>query len=113
MPHAGRLAVLGAGRLGEALIRGMIDAEVVRAEDVTITAGHAERVAELERALGVRGAASNAAAVRGADLVILGVKPQTVPAVLGELQDVLEPAQLLISVAASVGTAYIEKHLNR
>ena len=113
MPHAGRLAVLGAGRLGEALIRGMIDAEVVRAEDVTVTAGHAERVAELERALGVRGAASNAAAVRGADLVILGVKPQTVPAVLGELQDVLEPAQLLISVAASVGTAYIEKHLNR
>ncbi|TMQ73616.1 MAG: pyrroline-5-carboxylate reductase [Candidatus Eisenbacteria bacterium] len=113
MPHAGRLAVLGAGRLGEALIRGMIDAEVVRAEDVTVTAGHAERVAELERALGVRGAASNAAAVRGADLVILGVKPQTVPAVLGELRDVLEPAQLLISVAASVGTAYIEKHLNR
>jgi pyrroline-5-carboxylate reductase len=113
MPHEGRLAVLGAGKLGEALIRGLVDAKVVRPLDVTVTAGHPERVAELNRTLGVRGAASNTEAARGARVVFLSVKPQTVPSVLAELKGVLEPSQLLISVAASVGTGFIEKHLDR
>jgi pyrroline-5-carboxylate reductase len=113
IPEHGRLTVLGAGKLGEALIRGLIDAGVVRADDVTVTAAHAERVAQLTRALGVRGAASNAEAARGAGTLILSVKPQTVSAVLAELHGVLEPSQLLVSVAASVGSAFIEKHLER
>ncbi len=112
-PVDGRLAVLGAGKLGEALVRGLIDAGVVRAADVIVTAGHPERVLELTRALGVRGASSNAEAARDAGTLILGVKPQTVPAVLEELRGVLTPAQLLVSVAASVGSAFIEKHLDQ
>lgn len=113
MREHGRLAVLGAGKLGEALIRGLIEASVVRADEVTVTAGHPDRVDQLTRALGVRGAASNAEAARGAGTLILSVKPQTVPAVLAELRGVLEPSQLLVSVAASVGSAFIEKHLER
>jgi len=113
VPGNGRLTVLGAGKLGEALIRGLIDAGVVRAGDVTVTAGHAERIDHLARTLGVRGAASNAEAARGAGTLILSVKPQTVSAVLAELRGVLEPSQLLVSVAASVGSAFIEKHLDR
>ncbi len=105
------LAVLGAGKLGETLIRGLVDADAVSPAKVTVTAGHAERVEKLAAELGVRGTLSNADAVRGADLVILAVKPQTVAAVLAEISGVLEPAQLLISVAASVGTTWIEKHL--
>lgn len=108
-----RLAVLGAGKLGEALIRGMLDAGVVQPADVVVTAAHPERVATLTQALGVRGAASNAEAVRGAGIVLIAVKPQTVPAVLEEIGPALEPAQLVISVAASVSTAFIEKHLPR
>jgi pyrroline-5-carboxylate reductase len=113
MLNGGRLAVLGAGKLGEALIRGMIDAGVVSAADVTVTAAHPERVAVLTAALGVRGAATNTEAVQGATIVLLAVKPQTVPVVLAEIRGALEPSQLLISVAASVGTAFIEKHLDR
>jgi pyrroline-5-carboxylate reductase len=112
-PGRDRLAVLGAGKLGEALIRGLIDAGVVRAEQVTVTAAHPERVARLTGELGVRGAASNAEAAAGAGTLILSVKPQSVPAVLSELRSVLEPSQLLVSVAASVGSAFIEKHLDR
>jgi pyrroline-5-carboxylate reductase len=76
-----------------------------------VTAGHAERIEQLRRSLGVAGTLSNAAAVKGADIVLLAVKPQTVPTVLRELRDVLTPRQLLISVAASVSTKFIEKHL--
>jgi pyrroline-5-carboxylate reductase len=113
MPATKKLAVLGAGKLGETLIRGLLDAKVVTAADVTVTAGHPQRVTALREALGVAGTLSNVDAARGADLVILSVKPQTVPAVLKELREVLEPSQLLISVAASVSTAFIEKHLAR
>jgi pyrroline-5-carboxylate reductase len=50
-------------------------------------------------------------AARGADVVILAVKPQTLPTVVAEVGGVLEPRQLVISVAASVGTAFIEQGL--
>jgi pyrroline-5-carboxylate reductase len=109
----GRLAVLGAGKLGEALIHGMIDAGVIRPSEVTVTAAHPERVAKVCEVLGVTGAASNRDAVRGASIVLLAVKPQTVPAVLADVRAEIDPSQLLLSVAASVSTGYIEKHLDR
>ena len=108
-----KFAVLGAGKLGETLIRGLLDAGVVKAADITVTAAHPQRIAQLRESLGVAGTLSNAEAVKGADIVILSVKPQTVPIVLGDLREALEPAQLLISVAASVSTTFIEKHLAR
>ena len=107
------LAVLGAGRLGETLIRGLLDAGVVQAGRVTVTAGHPERVAKLSSDLGVRGSASNLEATIGADLVLLAVKPQQVASVLAEIGGELKPSQILISVAASVSTAFIEKHLEQ
>jgi pyrroline-5-carboxylate reductase len=106
------LAVLGAGKLGETLIRGLLDAGAVRASRVTVTAAHAERVEKLRGELGVCGAPSNLDAVRGADLVLLAVKPQQVALVLSEIRGALKPPQILISVAASVSTAFIEKHLD-
>jgi pyrroline-5-carboxylate reductase len=106
-----KFAVLGAGKLGESLIRGLLDAGVVKAADITVTAAHPQRVAQLRESLGVAGTVSNAEAARSADIVILSVKPQSVPVVLGDLRDVLAPSQLLISVAASVSTTFIEKHL--
>ncbi len=110
MPSRSGLALLGAGKLGEALIRGLLDAQVFRPDEVTVTAAHPERVTQLARSLGVRGAGE---AAGSAAIILLSVKPQTVPAVLAELRSVLEPSQLLVSVAASVGTAFIEKHLDR
>ena len=105
-----RFAVLGAGKLGESLIRGLIDSGA-SASDFVVTAGHRQRLEILERELAVAGAASNAEAVDRADVVILSVKPQTVPMVLAEIRGTLRPDQLVVSVAASVSIAYLEKHL--
>ncbi len=105
------LAVLGAGKLGETLIRGLLDARAIEARQVTVTAAHADRVEQVRERLGVHGAASNREAVDGADVVLLTVKPQTVPQVLSEIGGQLRASQLLISAAASVSTAFIEKHL--
>ena len=106
-----QLAVLGAGQLGQTLIRGLVDAGRIRPQDVRVTAAHPERVRELEKRLGVKGAPSNAEAVRGADIVLLCVKPQQVEPVLMEIGGTLSAKQLLISTASSVSTEVIERNL--
>lgn len=100
-----RLAVIGVGTLGEALIRGF------RAKypnlEIVGTARRPESRIRVE-ALGVHCAESNAAAVEGRDVVVLAVKPQVMPEVLAELAGKLSPSTLVITVAAGVSTARIE-----
>jgi pyrroline-5-carboxylate reductase len=105
------IAVIGAGRLGETLIRGLIAAGRVEARDVVVTAAHRSRIADLEQRLGVKGAASNVEAVRAARLVLPCVKPHQVDPVVREIAGTLTPEHLLISGAASASTAYIEERL--
>ena len=105
------VALIGAGKLGESLVRGLIDAGTVDAARVTVTAAHRSRPERLAQELGVHAGASNREAAKGAGLVIIAVKPQQVGAVLEDLRGTLEPTQLLVSVAASVGTTFIESKL--
>jgi len=107
-----KIAILGAGKLGETLLKGLIEAGVIEAGGVIATAGHQHRLDILRERFGVAGTLSNAAAVESADIIILSVKPQTVPKVLADIGNVVRPSQLLISVAASVSTAFIEKLLS-
>jgi pyrroline-5-carboxylate reductase len=107
-----KLAIIGAGKLGETLIKGLLEAGVVEFENIVVTAGHQPRLDNLREKFSVAGTLSNPMAAESADIIIIAVKPQTVPVVLGEIRGVLRPSQLLISVAASVSTAFIEKHLD-
>lgn len=106
-----KIAVLGAGKLGETLIKGLLEAGVIDISNVSITAGHQHRLDQMRERFSVAGSLSNKAAAETADIIILAVKPQTVPVVMSEIGGGLKPSQILISVAASVSTAFIEKHL--
>jgi pyrroline-5-carboxylate reductase len=106
-----KIAVLGAGKLGETLIKGLLEAGVIHTSNVRITAGHQQRLDQWRERFNIEGLLSNKAAASDADVIILAVKPQTVPVVMSEIGDELKPSQILISVAASVSTAFIEKHL--
>lgn len=106
-----RVAVLGAGKMGSTLIRALLDAGVVTPQDVTVTTRTSERRTVLARELGVAAATDNAAAVSGADIVLLAVKPQTAAAVLDEIRDRLTPSQLLVSILAGVPLSHIEGRL--
>ena len=97
-----KLAVLGAGKLGETLIKGLLEAGVIDVHNVTVTAAHHPRINHLKEKFNVRGTLSNLEAVQDADIILLSLKPQTVPLVLAEIGSSLQPHQLLISVAASV-----------
>jgi pyrroline-5-carboxylate reductase len=99
--------------MGETLITGLLEAGAVGANDIVATTNHVERADEIGRRLGVDTTVDNAAAVQGANIVLLCVKPQTSREVLREIRDVLTPKQLLISIAASVSTHVIEDELGK
>ena len=106
-----KIAVIGAGKLGEALIAGMMDAGIVKKDQFIATAAHRERLDFIQKKLGVKVTLSNGEAVRKAHLVLLCVKPQVVEEVLRQIADDMTPAHVLISVAASVSTRFMENIL--
>src|SRR5262249_58649025 len=77
---------------------------------VTATVKHSEKAAALAKELGVNVTNENRKAVKDADIILLGVKPQVVGEVLKEIAPELGEKTLVISVAASVPTSYIEQH---
>jgi len=106
-----KIAVLGAGKIGESLIGGMIDAGLVSRDQVVATAKHQERLDSLASRFKVETTLDNARAVRGASVVILAVKPQAMDEVLSGIRGRLTRQQLVLSVAASVDTPFIEKRV--
>jgi pyrroline-5-carboxylate reductase len=106
-----KLAVLGTGKLGGILLRAYLKQGLFQAKHVTATVKHGEKAAALAKELGVAVATENRKAVQGADIVLLGVKPQVVGEVLKEIAPKLNAKALVISVAASVPTSYIEQRL--
>jgi pyrroline-5-carboxylate reductase len=108
-----RLAVLGAGKMGGILLRAFLDQRLATPGHVTGTVRHAERAEKLNKELGVRIGTDNRAAVEGADVVLMAVKPAQVVEVLEEIRDGLKQGSVLVSVAASVPTKFIEQHLGR
>jgi pyrroline-5-carboxylate reductase len=103
------LAILGCGRLGEALLAGLLSAP--DAPDVVVTSRREARLQELRERYGVRGTTSNVEAVDGAQLIAVAVKPQDFPKLLDEIAPVVTTAQTILSVAAAVTTGAIEKRL--
>lgn len=104
-----RIAILGAGRLGEALIRGLLDSTLVTTERLQATVATSARAELLRKKYGLLvTAGSNGAAVAGADAVILAVKPGKVAAVLAAVGPVFSTGQIMISLAAAVPTRCME-----
>ncbi len=106
-----KLAVLGAGKLGGILLRAYLKQGLFRAKNVTATVKHGEKATALAKELGVPVTNENRRAVKGADIVLLGVKPQVIAEVLKEIAPEITEKTLIISVAASVPTSYLEQHL--
>jgi pyrroline-5-carboxylate reductase len=110
-----KLALIGAGKLGEALLSGVLGAQLIPVASVEATVAEADRPRAdyLKEIYGVKAHTNNLQAVSGADLVLVCLKPQQVKGVLHEIRKVLKHDALLISVAASVTTALIERELGR
>jgi len=107
-----QIAILGAGRLGESLLRGLLSSGWRQPEELAVTARRPERIDELRERYGARAGSSNVEAVAGAALVVVAVKPQDMSTVLAEIAAAVTSEQVILSVAAGVTTAFIESHLS-
>jgi pyrroline-5-carboxylate reductase len=108
-PAAMRVAVLGAGKMGGILLQAFLDSGLFAPEQIVATVAHEGRAKALSLQYGVTVTTDNVAAVTGADVVLLGVKPQQMGDVVRHIAGALTPGTLLISVAASVRTSVIEE----
>lgn len=105
-----RIAIIGVGNMGLALMRGMIDSGAVTPDRITVHNRREARTAKIVEEYGVNGADSNAACVEGADLVLVAVKPQIFGKVLHEIRDTVGDA-VVLSVAAGITCDRIEVEL--
>jgi pyrroline-5-carboxylate reductase len=104
-----RVAVLGTGKIGEALVSGLLRAGKP-ASEVLVTARRPERAAALRDSYGVE-PVSNAEAAVKADTLILMVKPQDMAALLEELAPHIPPGKLVVTGAAGITTHFIASRL--
>jgi pyrroline-5-carboxylate reductase len=104
-----KIAILGAGVMGETLLSGLLRAGR-EADDIVLTEKRAERAAELSGRYGVK-VLDNEEAVSGAQTVVLVVKPQDMGVLLGEIRGVVQPDVLVVSLAAGITTSFIEQRL--
>ncbi len=103
------IAVLGAGKIGEALMSGLLHGGH-RAEELLFTERHPERSAELTATYGVRGV-EIAEAAKAADVLVVAVKPQDIEPLLSELGPLLGAKTLVVSLCAGLPTALFERRL--
>lgn len=106
-----RLAILGAGAMGQALCRGLLRARVFLPENITCTDIDESKLALLREETGVTTTASNADAASSADVILLSVKPAMVDSVLDSISAVLSKDQLIISIAAGVTLKRLQDRL--
>jgi pyrroline-5-carboxylate reductase len=106
-----KVGFLGAGNMGEAMIKGLLQAGLVPPQTICATDVRIERLEQIARQYGIRTAASNSSLVGESDVVILAVKPQIMGAVLKEIADAVDTRKLLISIAAGVATRTLRAHL--
>ena len=106
-----RIAVLGAGKIGEALISGLISSEWRLPGEIVATGRRPDHLSELHERYGIRTTLSNPDAAARAALVVVAVKPQDIDVLLAAVRDVITPEQTILSIAAAIPTAAVERRL--
>ncbi|MBK8134314.1 MAG: pyrroline-5-carboxylate reductase [Chloroflexi bacterium] len=96
------LAFIGSGVMGEAMMKGLLNRDLVSPLQITASDVHVDRCETLKAMYGVKTTLQNAEAVAGADIVLLSVKPQVMDRVLSDIRGVIKPESLILSIAAGV-----------
>ncbi|MEK7857528.1 MAG: pyrroline-5-carboxylate reductase [Elusimicrobiota bacterium] len=108
-----RIAVIGAGNMGTALLGGLLRGKLTTPRMVTASRRGEEALAALRKRWHVQTTTDNRKAASGADIIILAVKPQMSAAVLKELSPVIKKSQLIISLMAGITSKTITDKLGK
>jgi len=107
MPNL-RVAILGTGKMGGILLQAFLKNNLLGPDQIFATVHHPERAQALSVQYGIEMTTDNLAAASQADVILLGVKPVQVPALVEQIRPALSPQKVVISIAASVKTRSIE-----
>jgi pyrroline-5-carboxylate reductase len=102
------LAIIGAGNMAEAIVRGILSAGVIESGRIIAADVSPQRRQFFQDQLGVAAVLENTTAARGSRIVLLSVKPQQMESALRELKSSLAADALIVSIAAGVRTGRIE-----
>jgi pyrroline-5-carboxylate reductase len=111
MLNFNRVSFIGSGTMAEAMVKGMLSQRLVEPASIIASGPRAERGAELASAYGVQVTSDNLAALQGADLVVLSVKPQALPGVLAQLGGHIPEKALVLSIVAGARLATLAQGL--
>lgn len=105
------IAFIGAGVMGEAMIKGVLSEGLVQAERIYATDPHPARTQEIADLYGVNVTTDNLVAAAKADILVLCVKPQVMERVLNQLRGKVDHCALILSIVAGVKLQTIAEHL--
>ncbi len=106
-----RVAFLGLGTMGGILLEGLFHEKILKPKNTVATVRHPERATQLTEKLGIPVTTDNVQAAGQSELVLLCVKPHTVGSVAQEIASQMNADKLVVSIAASISTRYIEQIL--
>lgn len=107
-----KISVLGAGNMGQALVRGLVEKSVY-SQHISVYDIDKRKLETLRKECSVKAAKSNRLSVSLADVVILAVKPQILQEVATEISTAVSKDALVISIAAGVPMARIEQYFKK
>ena len=97
-----RLGFLGAGQMAGALAKGWLAAGLISPTSCKASDPFTEARSRFQQQTGCATTADNRDVIASSDVIVVAVKPQTIPAMLGELRDAVTARHLIISIAAGV-----------
>lgn len=101
-----KIAFIGCGNMGEALLKGILDKRLFKPSDVIITDIRSSRRGYIRKTYHISAISSNIEAVKRSDIIILAVKPKDIPLVIEEIGAILKN-KLIITIAAGITIKYI------
>ncbi len=107
-----KIGFVGCGNMAKAIIQGILEKGIVKAENITAADKLEEVVNAAKNKFGIQATTSNIEAVAGADVIVLAVKPQFLEDVITEIRDSVNN-QLIISIAAGKTMAWLDEHFGK
>lgn len=105
------VAFIGGGVMGEAMIKGLLNQKLVKANQIIVADPNKDRLKQLKVAYGITTTTSNIQAVEKAEVMVLSVKPQVMGKVLPELRGRVDGVRLIVSIVAGVTLKSISESL--
>lgn len=108
-----RLAIIGGGNMGEALLKGLLEAKTFSTDQITVVEVNNERSKYIRDNYSIAVTDNAIAAASQAQIILLAVKPQIMGAVLDDFASAVNPTQLVISIAAGIKIAFLKAKLGQ